>query len=30
MTDIVAHGFVPLVERRAEHIKIQVTPDPAS
>jgi hypothetical protein len=29
VTDIVAHGL-PLVERRAEHIKIQVTPDPAS
>jgi (R,R)-butanediol dehydrogenase/meso-butanediol dehydrogenase/diacetyl reductase len=30
LADIVAHGFAPLVERRAEHIKIQVTPGPAS
>src|SRR5262245_61530489 len=30
LDDIVTHGFQPLVERRAEHIKIQVTHDPAS
>ena len=30
LSDIVSRGFEPLVERRAEHIKIQVTPDAAS
>jgi (R,R)-butanediol dehydrogenase/meso-butanediol dehydrogenase/diacetyl reductase len=28
--DIVSHGFEALLERRAEHIKIQVTPGAAS
>jgi len=30
LSDIVSRGFAPLVERRAEHIKIQVTPDSMS
>ena len=30
LADIVSQGFTALVDRRAEHIKIQVTPDPAA
>jgi (R,R)-butanediol dehydrogenase/meso-butanediol dehydrogenase/diacetyl reductase len=30
LADIVSQGFAVLVDRRAEHIKIQVTPDPTA